>query len=254
MTDSGYGGGAAGAVEQGDFYNEWSGHPVRDLQVVLHQLRRSNGGDGSGERSVIFLAGDSSLDNKYWILNRRPARAINGYERVLRPPVMVCDVAYWLNHALVENGDGERFVCLNTAIEATTLRQRQTRLCVCSSSKQYLPPLPGTLSSVCCVRCFVQVGVHCREYVRHILVVHQHVGLVVTGFHTTSSFATRCVQTTHWWCQWVAMTLCVKGNRRGVGVPSAGVSGVLARLATARRQHDAIPSLAPVLAYPSLQG
>jgi hypothetical protein len=115
-------------VEQRNFYNEWSGHPVRDLEVMLPQLRQSE--QQHGERSVIFLAGDSSLDNKYWILNRRQANAINGYERVLQPPSMVCDVAYWLNHVLVTNNDGERFVCLNTAVEATTLRQRQTRLCV----------------------------------------------------------------------------------------------------------------------------
>ena len=63
-----------------------------------------------GDRPVVWLAGDSSLDNKHWfqppdkhrsinagIGRSRPylAEACNGYERFLRPPVMVQDVAYW---------------------------------------------------------------------------------------------------------------------------------------------------------------
>jgi hypothetical protein len=42
----------------------------------------------NGERPIIFLAGDSSLDNKYWFppLVYRPAE--NGYDSILDPPAM----------------------------------------------------------------------------------------------------------------------------------------------------------------------
>ena len=36
-----------------------------------------------GDREVIYLAGDSSLDNKYWFHDE--AKASNGYEKLLKP-------------------------------------------------------------------------------------------------------------------------------------------------------------------------
>ena len=39
------------------------------------------------------LAGDSSLDNKYWILDEPRPDATNGYQHVLRPPKMAGSVA-----------------------------------------------------------------------------------------------------------------------------------------------------------------
>ena len=41
-----------------------------------------------GFNEFIYLAGDSSLDNKAWILNCQ-TQALNGYEKILRPPIMV---------------------------------------------------------------------------------------------------------------------------------------------------------------------
>lgn len=49
-----------------------------------------------------YLAGDSSLDNKYWILDKS-VPAVNGYEDVLQPPVAVPDVSHHLNAILAEN-------------------------------------------------------------------------------------------------------------------------------------------------------
>ncbi|CAK0826308.1 unnamed protein product, partial [Prorocentrum cordatum] len=65
--------------------------------------------------TAIFLAGDSSLDNKAWLFNQgalaerwRPgaahAPARNGYEFLLSPPRMVCDVTYWMNQILWDLG------------------------------------------------------------------------------------------------------------------------------------------------------
>ena len=44
------------------FYNEYHGHRVGDLQVLLPALR---------PRAVTWLVGDSSLDNKHWLFDAR---------------------------------------------------------------------------------------------------------------------------------------------------------------------------------------
>ncbi|OLP52453.1 hypothetical protein AK812_SmicGene48635, partial [Symbiodinium microadriaticum] len=45
------------------------------------------------------------------------APAVNGYEQLLQPPRMVCDVTYWMNQILFDLGAPA--FALNTAIEAT---------------------------------------------------------------------------------------------------------------------------------------
>mmetsp|Transcript_102036 Transcript_102036/g.304462 ORF Transcript_102036/g.304462 Transcript_102036/m.304462 type:complete len:351 (+) Transcript_102036:26-1078(+) len=107
-----------GCVAMESYYGTWSGHDIEHLDVAYPMLRRRH-------RSLIFLAGDSSLDNKAWIEDVRPA--LNGYEDFLRPPSMKTDVSYWLNHEAVERGAGH-LACLNTAVEATTLSDRDGRL------------------------------------------------------------------------------------------------------------------------------
>ena len=97
-----------------DFYAEYHGHAVAHLRRVLPTLRQ-------GRRAAIFLAGDSSLDNKYWFDAHAPA--LNGYERALSPPEQKLDVAYWLNNELVRRGRTDLFA-LNAAVEATTLDDR----------------------------------------------------------------------------------------------------------------------------------
>ena len=62
-----------------NFYSPFYGHDVKDLSVALAAMRRRH------ER-VVFLAGDSSLDNKYWFDD--VAQALNGYEEFLAPQVM----------------------------------------------------------------------------------------------------------------------------------------------------------------------
>ena len=87
---------------------------MRALEVVERQLRAQD------KPNLIFFAGDSSLDNKFWFENR--ARATNGYEHILRPPECKLDVAYHVNKLL--EARNPRWACVNTAVEATSLNDR----------------------------------------------------------------------------------------------------------------------------------
>jgi len=103
------------------FYNHWDGHDSKHLQLLLQSLKRelqcANNGKGP---NVIFLAGDSSLDNKYWFEEK--AGAINGYEFILKPSQMKMDIAYWVNAECVNRNCD--MVCVNAAVEATSLNSR----------------------------------------------------------------------------------------------------------------------------------
>mmetsp|Transcript_4694 Transcript_4694/g.14647 ORF Transcript_4694/g.14647 Transcript_4694/m.14647 type:complete len:342 (+) Transcript_4694:56-1081(+) len=101
-------------VDSAAFYSEYYGHPIGLLSAVHGSLR------SQGKDSIIFLVGDSSLDNKHWFSREEPA--VNGYERILKPPSSKCDVAYHLNRALAERAP--RRACVNAAVEATTLSDR----------------------------------------------------------------------------------------------------------------------------------
>jgi len=96
----------------------WSGHDVGHLLIAHDTLRRRHS-------SLIFLAGDSSLDNKAWVKQREPS--LNGYEDFLQQPTMKADVCYWLNSEAMRRGETD-LACINTAIEATTLAERSTSL------------------------------------------------------------------------------------------------------------------------------
>lgn len=111
-------------VNRDDFYNEYHGHKVADLRKALRLLRRS---DTKKPRPAVWLVGDSSLDNKYW-LPRSMQPAINGFEAVLSPPKMIPDVAYWVNRALVNNHSLKNAFCLNCAVEESTVRDRKDSL------------------------------------------------------------------------------------------------------------------------------
>ena len=56
-----------------NFYGEYYGHKIEDLAAALQGLKSTH----DPARGVIYLAGDSTLDNKYWF--RDSARAVNGY-------------------------------------------------------------------------------------------------------------------------------------------------------------------------------
>lgn len=98
------------------FYREYHGHPVRDLQEIVNTFRRQN--------AIVFLAGDSSLDNKYWLSDQ--GHAVNGYEKILDPPYMRKDVCYHLNNILSSSLPNIKVV--NCAVEESTLNGRQQGL------------------------------------------------------------------------------------------------------------------------------
>eukprot|EP00928_Gymnodinium_smaydae_P071299 TRINITY_DN54925_c0_g1_i1.p1 TRINITY_DN54925_c0_g1~~TRINITY_DN54925_c0_g1_i1.p1 ORF type:complete len:342 (+),score=71.04 TRINITY_DN54925_c0_g1_i1:36-1061(+) len=101
-------------IDQRKYYSTYHGHDPRYLKLIHDEFRQRHG-------SIIFLAGDSSLDNKFWF--SKTEDAVNGYERLLSPPRMKTDVCYWLNKEIERRGlDG--MSCINTAIEATSLNDR----------------------------------------------------------------------------------------------------------------------------------
>lgn len=98
------------------FYNTYHGHTLDHLKVVCTSL---------GEKqSIVYLAGDSSLDNKYWLLNRAPIKdAVNGYQDILNPAFMVPDIAYHLNN--IFQTKQLNMGALNCAVEESTLANRE---------------------------------------------------------------------------------------------------------------------------------
>lgn len=119
------------------FYWNYHGHRIEDLSKLHGALRQA------GCQSFVWLAGDSSLDNKHWLFEGEKsdpkvmydddvaAAALNGYEKVLTPPRMAQDVCYWLNAGLERErlgSDPERsgpsMCAMNTAVEESTLGER----------------------------------------------------------------------------------------------------------------------------------
>ena len=102
------------------FYGEYHGHRISDLEVLLPALR---------PRGIVWLAGDSSLDDKHWLLHAQHGSGLapcNGYEKVIKPArgPAIPDVAYHINRALVSRGEGGKLACVNTAVEESTLADR----------------------------------------------------------------------------------------------------------------------------------
>jgi hypothetical protein len=122
------------------FYGVYHGHDVDHLSMIFDELvtrPRANAVDVH----VVWLAGDSSLDNKYWIGgpgSRIPAT--NGMERVLSPPSSVADIAAHMNDLLSTTHDNgvpassaattTTTVCINCSVEESTVscRKRGTAL------------------------------------------------------------------------------------------------------------------------------
>jgi len=104
------------------FYFEWKGHPIDDL-ATFHTITLAERPD----KPIVYLAGDSSLDNKYWVNKTNP---IVPYQlpyicsKTFRSPaVPKPDVAFWLNSLLED-----RATCINTAVEESMLRDRNEML------------------------------------------------------------------------------------------------------------------------------
>ena len=102
------------------FYNNYYGHRHAHLSFLLKKMK------SLGKSTIVYLAGDSSLDNKYWLTNKDYNEAINGYEKCLDPPIMKCDISYHLNNLLNYYKDD---VCvINCAVEESTIGIRENKL------------------------------------------------------------------------------------------------------------------------------
>jgi hypothetical protein len=111
-------------VNTSRFYGQWAGHPLSGIST-FHQIIQSQRPD----KPIVYLAGDSSLDNKYWVpitgpdYEPPPVEVPEIYNTVLDRPYPRPDVAFWLNHVL-----GDSATTLNLAVEATMLRDRDKDL------------------------------------------------------------------------------------------------------------------------------
>jgi hypothetical protein len=108
-------------ISSSRFYIEWKGHPISDL-TTFRDITLAERPD----KPIIYLAGDSSLDNKYWV--DRSCTSVAGaipdiYHKALNDPAPKPDVALWMNHIL-----GDRATCINTAVEESLLRDRDDTL------------------------------------------------------------------------------------------------------------------------------
>ena len=99
------------------FYGNYHGLLEEHLNVVHEHFISKN-----EKQKFIYLAGDSSLDNKYWVKNQVPA--CNGYEEILEPPTSIPDVSHHLNHLV----KGKEYVTVNCSVEATALSDRKEGL------------------------------------------------------------------------------------------------------------------------------
>lgn len=72
---------------------------------------------------MIYLLGDSSLDNKHWFEDRNSA--VNGYESIMSPAISKEDVAYWLNYEILDRGLKDSFVAVNCAVETSRIESRR---------------------------------------------------------------------------------------------------------------------------------
>jgi len=119
-------------LDAGAFYEEYHGHKIEHLESLHAGLTQA------GVQQFIYLAGDSSLDNKHWFFQGFRAKrdqvgdksdfvddAVNGYEHVLQPPLMVKDVSYWLNLECCQRQPSQRIAAINTAVEESCMSQRE---------------------------------------------------------------------------------------------------------------------------------
>jgi len=100
-----------------NFYGNYYGHVIKDLERVHRFFLQRN-----PKQKFIFLAGDSSLDNKHWIHTQ--VDAVKGYEDIIHPAVSIPDVAYHINNLMSNN----EYIAINCAVEESTMGERNLTL------------------------------------------------------------------------------------------------------------------------------
>lgn len=106
------------------FYEQYFGHNIVKLKTIHTRIRENS-------KNVIWLAGDSSLDNKHWLFNNVFEKNIlvsktltpsHVYQHLFVPPICLPDVAACINSLTEKN------VALNCALEESSLWDRSSKL------------------------------------------------------------------------------------------------------------------------------
>lgn len=96
------------------YYAEYHGHTAEHLYELRYHLAEN------GYEKFVYLAGDSSLDNKYWIDDYGKC---SKYKDII--PKCKKDVCFWLNKELKNH---KKTVAINCAVEESTIAERQEEL------------------------------------------------------------------------------------------------------------------------------
>lgn len=106
-------------ISSQEFYKTYHGHPTNHLKDLLIGLKKLD-----PAKNCVYLSGDSSLDNKFWLASGDYRPALNGYEHILEPTLMKPDVCYHLNKFLKNSN----YYAINCAIEESTISARHESL------------------------------------------------------------------------------------------------------------------------------
>ncbi len=103
------------------FYGNYHGHTLKDLCLLYTGLKMFN-----PDNEFVYLAGDSSFDNKYWLPDDRILleKAVNDYQYILDDPYMKPDINYHLNNIFSPVNK----CAINCAVEESTLGMRANKL------------------------------------------------------------------------------------------------------------------------------
>lgn len=99
-----------------EYAEKYKGHIKEHLEALIDLQKRTL------DKSIIYFAGDSALDNKHWVKDfteRKPP--VNDLDKFFKDKQCVPDVEYWLNYYL-ESGQ-QKFAAVNTAVEEARLEQ-----------------------------------------------------------------------------------------------------------------------------------
>lgn len=94
-------------IDSGRMYDTYYGHPVEHLQHII---------DNKSDEitTIVYLAGDSSLDNKHWIPENERLPVSSKISKFMTREYAKCkpDVAYWVNRV-----SPSYILCMNCAVE-----------------------------------------------------------------------------------------------------------------------------------------
>jgi hypothetical protein len=96
----------------------------------------------------VWLVGDSSLDNKFWLLDAAPQPAENGYAALLAPPLSYPDIAHHLNALLARAR--LPYAALNAAVEESALCERARGRMLPQDALVAEAARPGDVVVACC--------------------------------------------------------------------------------------------------------